>query len=198
MSSADFGVTVVLDQRPPVSWHRSPLPAGARHATIGDQVGAVRCSAPRSAYAVVRLIPFQRSFSAPCLIPQDPLHAHRRSTLPGHAVAAADHRCLHRHRRHRGRNARYLAGRAHPGAVSRVFERHAKVADDLGELGELATTPEANIIKLPNISASVPQLKAAIKELQGQGYALPAYPDEPKDAAEKTSRHATTRSRAVR
>ncbi|MEC5112490.1 NADP-dependent isocitrate dehydrogenase [Xanthomonas oryzae] len=60
-----------------------------------------------------------------------------------------------------------------------------KVADDLGELGELATTPEANIIKLPNISASVPQLKAAIKELQGQGYALPAYPDEPKDAAEK-------------
>ncbi|MCS3747704.1 isocitrate dehydrogenase [Xanthomonas arboricola] len=60
-----------------------------------------------------------------------------------------------------------------------------KIADDLAELGELATTPEANIIKLPNISASVPQLKAAIKELQGQGYALPAYPDEPKDAAEK-------------
>ncbi|USI98984.1 NADP-dependent isocitrate dehydrogenase [Xanthomonas prunicola] len=60
-----------------------------------------------------------------------------------------------------------------------------KIADDLGELGELATTPEANIIKLPNISASVPQLKAAIKELQGQGYALPAYPDEPKDATEK-------------
>ncbi|MBV6810672.1 NADP-dependent isocitrate dehydrogenase [Xanthomonas campestris pv. pennamericanum] len=60
-----------------------------------------------------------------------------------------------------------------------------KIADDLAELGELATTPDANIIKLPNISASVPQLKAAIKELQGQGYALPAYPDEPKDAAEK-------------
>ncbi|PPU87792.1 isocitrate dehydrogenase (NADP(+)) [Xanthomonas populi] len=60
-----------------------------------------------------------------------------------------------------------------------------KIADDLGELGELATTPEANIIKLPNISASVPQLKAAIIELQGQGYALPAYPDAPKDAAEK-------------
>ncbi|KQR12801.1 MULTISPECIES: NADP-dependent isocitrate dehydrogenase [Xanthomonas] len=60
-----------------------------------------------------------------------------------------------------------------------------KIADDLAELGELATTPEANIIKLPNISASVPQLKAAIKELQAQGYALPAYPDEPKDAAEK-------------
>jgi len=60
-----------------------------------------------------------------------------------------------------------------------------KIADDLGELGALATTPEANIIKLPNISASVPQLKAAIKELQGQGYALPGYPDEPQDSAEK-------------
>lgn len=60
-----------------------------------------------------------------------------------------------------------------------------KIADDLGELGALATTPEANIIKLPNISASVPQLKAAIIELQGQGYALPAYPDTPKDDAEK-------------
>ena len=54
-----------------------------------------------------------------------------------------------------------------------------KTADALAELGELATTPEANIIKLPNISASVPQLKAAIKELQSQGFDLPAYPDEP-------------------
>ncbi|HEY9131117.1 MAG TPA: NADP-dependent isocitrate dehydrogenase [Dyella sp.] len=60
-----------------------------------------------------------------------------------------------------------------------------KIADDLAELGELATTPDANIIKLPNISASVPQLKAAVKELQGQGYALPDYPDEPKDDKEK-------------
>ncbi|WP_017463863.1 NADP-dependent isocitrate dehydrogenase [Dyella ginsengisoli] len=54
-----------------------------------------------------------------------------------------------------------------------------RIADDLAELGELATTPVANIIKLPNISASVPQLKAAIRELQAQGYALPEYPDEP-------------------
>ncbi len=54
-----------------------------------------------------------------------------------------------------------------------------KVADSLAELGELATTPEANIIKLPNISASVPQLKAAIKELQSQGFDLPNYSDEP-------------------
>ena len=60
-----------------------------------------------------------------------------------------------------------------------------QVADDLAELGRLATTPEANIIKLPNISASVPQLKAAITELQAQGYALPDYPEEPRDDAEK-------------
>src|ERR1700745_262230 len=55
-----------------------------------------------------------------------------------------------------------------------------RVSDALAELGALAKTPEANIIKLPNISASMPQLKAAIAELQEQGYALPAYPDDPK------------------
>ncbi|MEZ2389898.1 NADP-dependent isocitrate dehydrogenase [bacterium RCC_150] len=54
-----------------------------------------------------------------------------------------------------------------------------RTSDALAELGELAKKPEANIIKLPNISASVPQLKAAIAELQGQGYALPDYPDNP-------------------
>ncbi|ANS80374.1 Isocitrate dehydrogenase [NADP] [Serinicoccus hydrothermalis] len=54
-----------------------------------------------------------------------------------------------------------------------------QVGDALAELGEMATTPEANIIKLPNISASVPQLKAAIAELQGQGYDLPDYPESP-------------------
>lgn len=63
-----------------------------------------------------------------------------------------------------------------------------KVGDDLAELGQLATTPEANIIKLPNISASVPQLKTAIKELQGQGYAIPDYADEPSTDAEKDAR----------
>ncbi|MGN6521420.1 MAG: NADP-dependent isocitrate dehydrogenase [Dokdonella sp.] len=63
-----------------------------------------------------------------------------------------------------------------------------KVADDLAELGRLATLPEANIIKLPNISASVPQLKAAIRELQAQGWPLPDYPDEPKDAQEKDAK----------
>ena len=60
-----------------------------------------------------------------------------------------------------------------------------KGSDDLAELGGLTTRPEANIIKLPNISASVPQLKAAITELRDQGYKLPSYPDEAKTDAEK-------------
>ncbi|WP_020532484.1 NADP-dependent isocitrate dehydrogenase [Flexithrix dorotheae] len=61
-----------------------------------------------------------------------------------------------------------------------------KQSDALAELGALAKTPEANIIKLPNISASIPQMKAAIKELQSQGYALPDYPEEPKTDEEKS------------
>jgi len=60
-----------------------------------------------------------------------------------------------------------------------------KIADALSELGKIAKTPEANIIKLPNISASIPQLMTAIKELQSQGYALPDYPLEPKDDKER-------------
>ena len=65
-----------------------------------------------------------------------------------------------------------------------------RVPDALQELGELAKTPEANIIKLPNISASVPQLKGAIAELQALGYAIPDYPDsldttEEKEIAER-------------
>ncbi|MCX2739477.1 NADP-dependent isocitrate dehydrogenase [Pontibacter anaerobius] len=60
-----------------------------------------------------------------------------------------------------------------------------KQSDDLAYLGELAKTPEANIIKLPNISASIPQLNAAIKELQSQGYNIPNYPSEPKTEEEK-------------
>ncbi|MDB4657607.1 NADP-dependent isocitrate dehydrogenase [bacterium] len=60
-----------------------------------------------------------------------------------------------------------------------------QVADALSELGDLAKTPEANIIKLPNISASVPQLKDAIAELQGHGFALPDYPENPQTDAEK-------------
>ena len=60
-----------------------------------------------------------------------------------------------------------------------------KIADELTELGELTLKPEANIIKLPNVSASAPQLKAAIKELQLQGYKVPDYPEDPKNDAEK-------------
>jgi isocitrate dehydrogenase len=63
-----------------------------------------------------------------------------------------------------------------------------RVPDDLAYLGDLATTPAANIIKLPNISASVPQLKAAIKELQGQGYRVPDYPDDPSSDEERDVR----------
>ena len=60
-----------------------------------------------------------------------------------------------------------------------------RIADALAELGDLAKTPEANIIKLPNISASIPQLKAAIAELQAAGFALPNYPEEPATEEEK-------------
>jgi len=63
-----------------------------------------------------------------------------------------------------------------------------RIADDLAELGELVKTPTANVIKLPNISASVPQLLAAIRELQAQGYAVPDYPEEPATEAEKSAR----------
>lgn len=63
-----------------------------------------------------------------------------------------------------------------------------RIDDALAELGELATQPEANIIKLPNISASIPQLKAAVKELQEQGYDLPAYPENPQTDEDKEVR----------
>ncbi len=65
------------------------------------------------------------------------------------------------------------------------LKENQKIADHLTELGQLALTPQANIIKLPNISASLPQLKAAIKELQTQGYPVPDYVDEPKTPEEK-------------
>lgn len=75
------------------------------------------------------------------------------------------------------------------GRILAVFPEYLsedqRVNDDLTELGELATTPEANIIKLPNISASLPQLNAAIAELQKQGFAVPDYPRDPKTDEEK-------------
>jgi isocitrate dehydrogenase len=76
-----------------------------------------------------------------------------------------------------------------PGRIIANFPDHLtdaqKIPDNLAWLGELAQTPEANIIKLPNISATVPQLQAAIKELQSKGYKIPDYPEEPKNEAEK-------------
>jgi len=69
--------------------------------------------------------------------------------------------------------------------VPEYLTEDQKFPDTLGELGEIAKTPEANIIKLPNISASLPQLKAAIRELQAQGYAIPDYPDSPQSEEEK-------------
>ncbi len=77
-----------------------------------------------------------------------------------------------------------LAGRIIAAFPERLSEAQ-RIPDHLAALGELAQTPEANIIKLPNISASVPQLKEAIRELQSQGYDLPDYPESPKDDAEK-------------
>jgi len=70
-------------------------------------------------------------------------------------------------------------------AFPEFLTEEQRVNDDLAELGELVKTPEANVIKLPNVSASVPQLVAAIKELQGQGYAIPAYPTDPQSDEEK-------------
>ncbi len=80
-----------------------------------------------------------------------------------------------------------LAGRIIAAFGDRLPEDR-RMADHLAELGELAKRPEANIIKLPNISASIPQLKAAIAELREQGYDLPAYPDEPRSDEERDTR----------
>src|SRR5580658_9108983 len=77
-----------------------------------------------------------------------------------------------------------LAGRI-LASVSDKLPPAQQTSDELAELGELATRPEANIMKLPNISASIPQLKAAIKELQAKGYGVPDYPDNPTTEAEK-------------
>ncbi|MEF9881260.1 NADP-dependent isocitrate dehydrogenase [Streptomyces sp. P9-A4] len=78
------------------------------------------------------------------------------------------------------------------GRIIAVFpeflEEGQRIADALSELGALAKTPGANIIKLPNVSASIPQLKAAVAELQAQGYALPDYPDDPKTDQDKDVR----------
>ena len=80
-----------------------------------------------------------------------------------------------------------LAGRIIAAFPEKLTEDQRQ-SDDLAALGELVKTPDANVIKLPNISASVPQLVAAIKELQGQGYDIPDYPESPETDAEKAVR----------
>ncbi len=77
-----------------------------------------------------------------------------------------------------------LAGRIIASFPERLTDAQ-KQADELAVLGDLVKTADANVIKLPNISASIPQLQDAIKELQGQGYDLPDYPEEPKNEDEK-------------
>jgi len=91
-----------------------------------------------------------------------------------------------------------LAGRIISSFPERMTTEQ-RIGDDLAELGALALTPDANIIKLPNISASVPQMKAAIAELQGKGYDLPEYPDEPSspDEVEAAASYAKVMGSAV-
>ena len=78
------------------------------------------------------------------------------------------------------------------GRIIATFPDHLtdaqRQSDDLAELGQLVKTADANVIKLPNISASVPQLVAAVEELQGKGYALPDYPEDPQTDEEKAIR----------
>ncbi len=91
-----------------------------------------------------------------------------------------------------------LAGRVLALFPDRLTDEQRQ-SDDLAELGDLATTPEANIIKLPNVSASVPQLKATIAELQAQGFDVPAYPENPStdDDREIRARYDTVKGSAV-
>jgi isocitrate dehydrogenase len=91
-----------------------------------------------------------------------------------------------------------LAGRVIATFPERMTDAQ-RIGDNLAELGVIATQPDGNIIKLPNISASIPQLKACIEELQGQGYDLPNYPEEPKTEEEKEiyARYATCLGSAV-
>ena len=80
--------------------------------------------------------------------------------------------------------------------AARILAAFDLAPDALGELGQLAKTPEANIVKLPNISASVPQLKAAISELQSAGFAVPDFPENPRTDEQKAARAARCSSSA--
>ena len=108
----------------------------------------------------------------------DYLHLYRRSTGPSYSLFT-DCTSLYLSRRRWNWNQRHIPS----WRILAHFADHLTIeqrqSDALAELGHLAKTPQANIIKLPNISASVPQLKAAITELQIQGYNIPNYPENP-------------------
>ncbi len=116
------------------------------------------------------------------------LHPDRRSACARHLLALA-HRAAFT--KHAGLNVETrdisLAGRI-LAVFSDLLPEAQRVPDSLSELGALTIEPEANIIKLPNISASVPQLKEAIAELQAHGFKLPDYPEVPKNDAEKDAK----------
>src|SRR4051812_37960996 len=81
--------------------------------------------------------------------------------------------------------------------AGRILAAFGLAPDALAELGELAKTPDANIIKLPNISASIPQLKAAVKELQAAGFAVPDYPEDPASDPEVRAKFDAVKGSAV-
>jgi hypothetical protein len=108
------------------------------------------------------------------------LYAHRRSTAVGDVRSPADHPHLH-HAGGRARRGSDISVAARIlGSFPEYLTLEQRVPDTLTELGQKTLEPDANIIKLPNISASVPQLLAAIKELQAKGYKVPDYPGDPK------------------
>ena len=118
------------------------------------------------------------------------LHAHRRGAGPGHGLAAAHRLGLRQAGRRRGRDARHLARRAASSPRSpTLLTPEQRIGDALAELGALAKTPEANIIKLPNVSASIPQLKAADRRAAGRrATRCPTTPTSPTTDEEKAAR----------
>ena len=96
-------------------------------------------------------------------------------------------------RRRLGEAEGHFARRPHPRQFPRKLKADQKIGDEPTELGKLTAGPEANIIKLPNISASIPQLVGAIKELQAKGYDIPDHPDAPANDATKGDQGALRR-----
>ena len=129
---------------------------------------------------------------------EDHLHHHRRSPRTGHLFAAADRAGLHARGRRRRRDEGHLARRPHPRQLSRALTPEQRQPDDLAELGELAKTPEANIIKLPNISASVPQLKPRSRSCSSRATPCPTIPRTRRTTRRRRSRPRTPRCSAAR